>query len=127
MLEFDTVGLESVELDRKKLEIACTAAFEAVGVRDGHFCVSFASRKEIQDLNRRYGDKDVATDVLSFPIDRSEEVAGPRELGDIVICADEAEDLLEAAVHGALHLAGLDHEVDTGQMLSLQKKVLADL
>ncbi len=127
MLEVDTVGLESVDLDRKKLETACTVALEAAGVRDGHLCVSFASNTEIRDLNRKYREKDVATDVLSFPVDRAEEVAGPRELGDIVICADEAEDLIEAAVHGALHLAGLDHEIDTGQMLDLQNRVLARL
>jgi GH15 family glucan-1,4-alpha-glucosidase len=34
------------------------------------------------------------------------------------------EDLPEAVVHGALHLTGMDHEVDDGEMLALQAELL---
>jgi probable rRNA maturation factor len=65
---------------------------------------------------------------LSFPIDADEvNVAGPRELGDIVICASETTDLEEAIVHGALHLVGMDHETDGGEMLALQDQLMARL
>ena len=50
--------------------------------------------------------------------------AGPRELGDVVICPDHTADLVEAAVHGVLHLCGYDHEVDAGEMLALQDRIL---
>ncbi len=50
--------------------------------------------------------------------------AGPRELGDIVICPAHTEDLREAVVHGALHLTGMDHETDDGEMLALQAELL---
>ena len=53
--------------------------------------------------------------------------AGPRELGDVVICPDHTEDLTEAVVHGVLHLCGYDHETDAGEMLSLQRRVLEEL
>ena len=35
--------------------------------------------------------------------------------------------MIEAAVHGTLHLCGYDHESDDGEMLALQAKVLASL
>jgi probable rRNA maturation factor len=63
--------------------------------------------------------------VLSFPIDAADAAFGPRELGDIVICAEHTEDLREAVVHGALHLTGMDHETDDGEMLALQAELLS--
>ena len=67
--------------------------------------------------------------MLSFPIDGSRTAApsangAPRELGDVVICPPCTEDLSEAVVHGALHLTGMDHEVDDGEMLALQAELL---
>jgi probable rRNA maturation factor len=44
-----------------------------------------------------------------------------------VISPEHTEDLTEAVVHGVLHLCGYDHETDTGQMLSLQRRVLEGL
>ena len=52
---------------------------------------------------------------------------GPRELGDVFVCPEQATDVIEAAVHGTLHLCGYDHESDEGEMLALQAKVMADL
>jgi probable rRNA maturation factor len=65
--------------------------------------------------------------VLSFPVDESGPATGPRELGDVVVCPERAEDLTEAVVHGVLHLCGYDHEGDEGEMLALQERVLASL
>ena len=65
--------------------------------------------------------------MLSFPIDESGPSAGPRELGDVVICPEHTEDLTEAVVHGVLHLCGHDHEVDNGEMLALQDRVMEGL
>ena len=65
--------------------------------------------------------------MLSFPVDGAEPVAGPRELGDVVICPAHTADLEEAVVHGVLHLAGHDHETDDGEMLALQDRVMAGL
>jgi probable rRNA maturation factor len=52
---------------------------------------------------------------------------GPRELGDVVICPEHTVDLVEAVVHGVLHLCGYDHETDHGEMLALQDRVVASL
>jgi probable rRNA maturation factor len=45
----------------------------------------------------------------------------------VVICPEQTEDIVEAVVHGVLHLCGYDHETDGGEMLALQKRVLAEL
>jgi probable rRNA maturation factor len=65
--------------------------------------------------------------VLSFPVDEGGPSAGPRELGDVVICPEHTEDLIEAVVHGVLHLCGYDHESDDGEMLELQRRALEGL
>ena len=81
----------------------------------------------IRALNREHRNLDRPTDVLSFPVDEGGPAAGPRELGDVVICAEHTEDLIEAVVHGVLHLCGHDHESDDGEMLALQRRVLEEL
>ena len=40
---------------------------------------------------------------------------------------EHTTDLVEATVHGVLHLCGYDHETDDGEMLELQQRVLRDL
>jgi ssRNA-specific RNase YbeY (16S rRNA maturation enzyme) len=51
--------------------------------------------------------------------------AGSRELGDVLICPEHTADVREAIVHGVLHLVGMDHETDDGEMLALQRELLA--
>ena len=91
---------------------------------EGHMAVEFVGEERIQELNREYRGKDAPTDVLSFGVDEDGIPAGPRELGDIVICPEHTTDLREAVVHGALHLTGMDHEVDDGEMLALQSELM---
>ena len=80
--------------------------------------------ERIRALNREHRGRDAPTDVLSFPVDEDGPPHGPRELGDVVICPEHTEDMREAIVHGALHLAGMDHETDDGEMLALQAELL---
>jgi probable rRNA maturation factor len=100
-------------------------ALASADVEDGHVAVEFVAPERITELNVEYREKSGPTDVLSFPIDEAGAAAGPRELGDIVICPDHTEDLREAVVHGALHLTGMDHETDDGEMLALQAELLS--
>jgi probable rRNA maturation factor len=86
---------------------------------------------EMARINGTHRDTPVPTDVLSFPVDGPDVVAGwpehgpPPELGDIVICPEAAEEPLETlAVHGLLHLLGHDHETDAGEMLALQDDLM---
>jgi probable rRNA maturation factor len=109
------------------LRSAVAAALEAAGVDDGHLAVEIVGAERIQELNREHRGKDAPTDVLAFPIDELDDVAGPRELGDVAICPDHCSDVTEAAVHGVLHLCGHDHESDDGEMLALQAGVIEGL
>ena len=103
----------------------CTVASAAAGVNEGHVAIEFVDAERIARLNAEYRGKSAPTDVLSFPIDGARPLSdGPRELGDVVICLEHTMDVCQAIVHGVLHLVGLDHETDAGEMLALQAEVL---
>ena len=110
-----------------ELQACVEAALAAAGVSDGHLAIELVGEGRIRELNRSQRGGDRATDVLAFPIDGPGPASGPRELGAVVICPAYCADLAEAAVHGALHLCGFDHETDDGEMLALQEEVLASL
>lgn len=110
-----------------ELRDAVAAALAAAGVGDGHVAVELVDAERIRELNRTHRGKDVPTDVLAFPLDGVGPTAGPRELGDVAICPQHCTDVVEAAVHGTLHLCGMDHEVDAGEMLALQDRVVEEL
>jgi probable rRNA maturation factor len=103
------------------------AALGAAEVGDGHLAVELVDASRIRELNREHRGKDAPTDVLAFPIDGTGPAPGPRELGDVAICPEHCSDVTEAAVHGVLHLCGYDHEIDGGEMLTLQARVLETL
>ena len=121
-LDVDVLG---GALDAEQVRRACLLAAASAGVEDGHVAVSFVDAEEIAALNAEHRGKAGPTDVLSFPVDGDGPVAGERELGDVVICPEHTVDLTEAVVHGVLHLVGMDHETDDGEMLALQAEVLS--
>ena len=123
-VEIDIVG--AVTLATFEIEQLASLALASAGVLDGHVAIEFVDESRIRELNRSHRALDEPTDVLSFPIDGDEETpVGPRELGDVVICPEHTVDLREAIVHGALHLVGMDHERDDGEMLTLQRELLS--
>jgi len=137
MLEVEVIGLPDGEIDELTaldVEELCALALSSAGIEDGHVAVAFVDEPTMQMLNRDHRGRDVPTDVLSFPIDGVDADgaaagdgtgdAAPRELGDVVICPPCTEDVSEAVLHGALHLTGMDHEVDDGEMLALQAELL---
>lgn len=119
----------SVELGDvpEELRAAVAATLAAVGVDDGHLAVELVDEGRIRELNRDHRSRDRPTDVLSFPIDGPGATEGPRELGDVVICPERTADMVEATVHGVLHLCGYDHEADDGEMLVLQGRIVGAL
>jgi probable rRNA maturation factor len=79
--------------------------------------------RELRRLNRQFRGKNYATDVLSFP-----HADSSNGIGEIAISIDRAaaqaaehghsliDELRILMLHGALHLAGFDHETDSGEM-----------
>ncbi len=127
MLEIEVIGIDELAPDAPTIADVrelCVLALSSAGIDDGHMAVEFVDEERIRDLNLEHRGRDAATDVLSFGVDEDGAPAGPRELGDIVICPAETDDLPEAVVHGALHLTGMDHETDDGEMLALQAELM---
>jgi len=101
----------------------------------GEFAICLVSDRKMREFNRRYRDRDAPTDVLSFPGEDTDGVAGVRYLGDIAISVDTAarqarrmkhsldRELKLLALHGYLHLLGYDHESDKGEMMRLQGRL----
>lgn len=119
---------------------------------DTEMSVTFMNNAEIQAINREYRKKDMPTDVISFAIEEQgedelaivfdEEEFGemqlPRNIGDIMISVERAQEQAEEyghsldrelgflALHGFLHLNGYDHMTpeDEKVMFGLQKEIL---
>jgi probable rRNA maturation factor len=127
MLDVEVIGIDVVSdagPTSVELEELCALALSSAGIDDGHVAIQFVDEQRSRELNREYRRIDEPTDVLSFGVDEDGHSAGPRELGDIVICPPQTEDLREAVIHGALHLTGMDHETDDGEMLALQAELM---
>jgi probable rRNA maturation factor len=134
-------GLAPGAPPEREIRRLCSLSAARMGIEQAHVAIEFVDAERITQLNTEYRHKPVPTDVLSFPIDGVEDVSGsprtrdadapaegqlPRELGDIVICPAQTADVSEAIVHGMLHLLGLDHETDNGEMLALQDELLTE-
>ena len=134
MLDVEVIGIDGIapggshgDADgptAHEVEELCALALSSAGITDGHAAVEFVSEERIQELNLNFRGIDEPTDVLAFGVDEDSVPAGPRELGDIVVCPEHTEDVREAVVHGALHLTGMDHETDEGEMLALQAEIM---
>ncbi len=132
MIDVEVFGAETLQVELSPTEVIrlCARTAARVGIEDGHVAVEFVDAARIAGLNAEHRARATPTDVLSFPIDGVDPTPGggaPRELGDIVICPEHTIDLREAVVHGMLHLLGMDHETDRGEMLELQRELLLEL
>ena len=81
-------------------------------IDEGDLGIAFVGPEEIRELKREHLGIDEATDVLSFPIDGTDLLAGdlPRQLGDVVLCPQVVgSEWRRPLVHGLLHLLGYDH------------------
>ncbi len=91
--------------------------------RVGEVSIVLVGPETIRRLNSEFRNKDSETDVLSFEVD------GPygEMVGEVVICPACADmPVEELVVHGALHLAGMDHGEDFGssEMAGSQRTVM---
>lgn len=117
-----------------RVRSSLTALLARVGKGSAQLELSLVGEKRIRDLNRRYRGKDQVTDVLSFPLDIKPLKGGaPWILGEIVICNAVAQrqarragrsltaQVSRLAVHGLVHLLGLDHEVSKAERLKFER------
>ncbi len=124
----------SDEIDPEKIRLAAEAALEISGNAGAELSVVLVGDKEIQELNRRFLDRDRPTNVIAFPMLEGEfSTINPELLGDVVISVETAA--TEAGhggvnverqtaillVHGLLHLLGYEHEEDAVERARMEK------
>ncbi len=115
-------------LNKPTLTRFLNRARAAIGL-PGTVSVLLSSDAELRRLNRTFRNKNKPTDVLSFPSDPIPGLPPAHQhAGDLAISLDTAgrqaaehghplaTELRILLLHGLLHLSGLDHETDTGQM-----------
>ena len=85
--------------------------------------------RRMRVLNQQFRGKRTSTDVLSFPSS-----GDPGSAGELAISLDRAavqaeeqghsldDELRILMLHGVLHLAGMDHEKDSGQMAKAEMR-----
>ena len=114
--------------EKRAIKAFARIASKRVVNRRGFTCV-ISDDRELRTLNATFRGHDYATDVLSFPIGESEQ-----GLGEIIISAERAEaqaaefghgrvdEIQILMLHGLLHLVGMDHETDRGEMARVEDK-----
>jgi probable rRNA maturation factor len=111
------------------------AAQAAVGVK-GQVTVLLTTDAAIKKLNRQFRGKNTATDVLSFPASGlgAEGISGDLAISVTTALGQAAEqghslatEIKVLILHGLLHLAGFDHEVDEGKMARRERALRAKL
>ena len=134
-LDTDAEVWRATGLSRSGLSRFLRTAQVAVGLR-GEVDVLLASDRTLRRLNRTFRGKDKATDVLSFPAVKGQ----PGEhAGDLAISLDTAtkqaaeyghalrDEVRVLLLHGLLHLSGMDHEADRGEMAAREAMLRAKL
>jgi probable rRNA maturation factor len=112
------------------------AAAQAAVRLKGQVTVLLTTDAAIRKLNRQFRGKNKATDVLSFPAEGlgAEGIAGDLAISVTTAMGQAAEqrhslstEIKVLVLHGLLHLAGYDHEVDDGKMARRERAVRAKL
>jgi probable rRNA maturation factor len=123
----------------------CEQVRRELGFPEESVTVCFVSDPAIARMNRKFRGKQGPTDVLSFPAHRSRarrarllqrrQTRSGHYVGDIVISPETARryarrrshglasELRVLILHGMIHLAGFDHEKDSGEMMQLERRL----
>ena len=135
-IESTTANLEE-SLSRSGLTSFLNRARVAVGL-SGEVEVLLADDSTLRRLNKSFRGKNKATDVLSFPAPPPMQ-GQPAHAGDLAISLETAarqaaafghsleDEVRILLLHGLLHLSGLDHETDNGEMAARESNLRRQL
>lgn len=124
-------------IDGDALESAVRFVAAEYEIEAGEISIGVVDDKNMQRLNNQFLQHDYTTDCLSFVYEESENGIS----GELILCADyaarEAEsfrwgpdtELLLYAVHGMLHLMGMEDTTDAGRqaMRDEEREILCKL
>jgi probable rRNA maturation factor len=111
-------------VDAQALSRAVERALAARGVTHAEVSLTLFDDADMRALNREHLGHDRPTDVLAFAL---WEAGDPVVVGDVYLGFDQAvrqareagvdtgEELVRLAVHGTLHVTGMDHPEDAGE------------
>ena len=109
-------------LDTQSLEEFARILLDRVA-RGREFHVRITNDAELQSLNKRFRGKDYPTDVLSFPAERDIAISLQRATAQAKEWSHQTqEEIRILMLHGVLHLEGMDHETDNGQMKRAEQR-----
>jgi len=119
------------------IEAAVRRTLEMEGTETGEVSVTLLDDEEIRALNRAYLGRDQPTDVVAFSLD------DVQLLGDVYVGFERAraqatehgvtlhEELVRLAVHGTLHVLGMDHpegpERAESEMFEVQERLVREI
>ena len=112
MISVEVENRSGAEVEEQAAVELARRVLDEEGVDEGELGLHFVGPEEMRVLKRDHLGMDEVTDVLSFPIDRRDEIEPelPRQLGDAVLCPQVVgESWRPPLVHGLLHLLGYEH------------------
>ena len=112
MISVEVENRSGVEVEERAAIDLARRVLDGEGVGEAELGLHFVAPEEMRTLKRDHLGADEVTDVLSFPIDRRDELDSgvPRQLGDAVLCPQVVgEAWRPPLVHGLLHLLGYEH------------------
>ena len=135
MITIDSVdSFKPTGLSNSGLSRFLNRARVAVGLQ-GEVDVLLSDDANLRRLNRTFRGKNKSTDVLSFPAaENDQDIAG-----DLAISLETAarqaaayghslrDEVRILLLHGLLHLSGMDHETDRGEMAAREAALRGEL
>lgn len=130
MITIDDAAKSSL-LSKPALSRFTNSARRAIDIQ-GEVDILLSTDAELKRLNRTFRGKNKPTDVLSFPAPA--EIAA-EHAGDLAISLETAarqaaayghaltDELRILILHGLLHLSGMDHEADSGEMAAREAEL----
>lgn len=131
-MKIELKDLQCLPVNRELLERAVQATVQTVGKEPGALSLVLVNDSRISELNCQFLGRSGPTDVIAFPAEEEEELAG-----EVIISVETAtrqaqqqghsltRELCILAAHGVLHLLGYDDASERGQaqMSQLQMQV----
>lgn len=127
-------NLTASVVSEKFLKRVARTVLKGENIKEAELSVALVNSERIKKLNKKYRGKDKTTNVLSFGQAKDFPAFPKNELGEVVICLQEAKknakkyniefkkELARVLIHGILHLLEYEHEKGEKKAKKMEKK-----